>query len=113
MHMHQPRHVCTSGAGGQSRDDREGSHERERKRQKEDATEAKAEEAAATEPKAGVILEVILQPLQLDQAAKAYGLKRYSMSRKLDGTSQLVTWAGLGYVTRHGGNDFLTPCHLQ
>ena len=71
----QPRHVCTSCAGGRSRDDREGSHERERKRQKEDTTEAKAEDAAATEPKAGVILEVILQPLQQDQAAKACGLK--------------------------------------
>lgn len=62
-HAHaEPSQSCRSGAGGQSRDDREESHDRERKRQKEDTGVAKAEDAAAAEPKAGVILEVDLPP---------------------------------------------------
>lgn len=49
---------CTYGAGGRSRNERQESHDRERERQKGEATEAKAADAAAIEPTAGVILEV-------------------------------------------------------
>ena len=61
-------------AGGRGREKREESHERQQMREKGETTEAKAEEAAATEPKAGVILEVTISPRQHGWAADTHRL---------------------------------------
>ena len=53
------------GAGARGRDDRGKSQDRDRTRQKAEVTEAKAEEAAAAEPNAGVILEVRIPPCSI------------------------------------------------